>query len=72
MDEGKVLVKALEELLGTEVKLWIVVDYKDLFSTLLTRRLATDRSIRGDVSSLRFEFSTKNVSSMMWALEKSI
>ena len=66
INEGKVLAKALEELLGTEVKLWIVVDSKDLFSTLSTCRLATDRSIRGDVSSIRFEFATKNVSSMIW------
>ena len=65
IDEGKVLVKALEALLGTELKLWITVDSKDLFSTLLTCRLATDRSIRGHVSSIIFEFATKNVSSMI-------
>ena len=42
IDEGKLLVKALEELLGTEVKLWVIVNSKDLFSTLSICRLATD------------------------------
>ena len=66
IDEGKMLAKAVEELIGTEVKLSIVVDSKDLFSTLSTCRMASDRSIRGDVSSIRFEFATKNVYSMIW------
>ena len=59
IEEGKVLVKTIEELLGTEVNLRVVADSKDLFSTLSTCRLATDRSIRGDISSIRFEFATK-------------
>ena len=70
IDEGKVLVKALEELLGTEVGLSIVVDSKDLFSTLSTCRLASDTSIRGYVSSIKFELATKNVTSMTWVPEK--
>ena len=59
MDEGKRLAKAAEELIGTEVKLSIVVDSKDFFSTLSTCRMASDRSIRGNVSAIRFEFATK-------------
>ena len=71
IDEGKILVQALEELLGTKVKPCIVVDFKDLFTTLSTCRLATDRSIRGEVSSKRFEFATKNVPSMIWVPGKA-
>ena len=59
IDEGKVLVKALEELLSTEVSLCMFVDSKDLFSTLSTCRTASDRSTRRDVGSIRFEFATK-------------
>ena len=66
IDGGKVLVKAIEELLCTEVKLAIDVDFKVLFTTLNTCRLASDRSIRGDLSSIRFEFAIENVSSMTW------
>ena len=62
IDEGKMLAKAVEELIGTEVKLSVVVDSKDLFSTLSTCRMVSDRFIRGDPSSIRFEFSTKNAS----------
>ena len=65
IDEGKILVKALQEVLSTEVRLSIGVDSEDLFSTLSTCLLASGRSIRADVSSTRFEFATKNVSSMI-------
>ena len=65
MDRGKVVVEAVEELLGTEVNLSIAVDSNVLFSTLSVCRMASDRSIRGDFSSIRFEFATKNVSSMI-------
>ena len=54
IDEGKVLVKAIEELLCTEVKLAIVVDSKDLFTRFSKCRLAFDRYIRPYVSSIRF------------------
>ena len=46
ISEGKVLVKASEELLCTDVKLAIVVDSKDLFAFFSTCRLASDGSIR--------------------------
>ena len=65
IDKGKVLVKAVEELLGTEVNLCLVLDSKDLFSTLWTCRMDSDRSTCGDISSIRFELATKNVSSMI-------
>lgn len=41
--EGQVLVKAIQELLCTELKTVIVVDLKDLFTTLSVYRLASDK-----------------------------
>ncbi len=49
-----------------DIGLWIAVDSKDLFSTLSTCRLATDRSIRGGVGTTRFEFATRTISQMIW------
>ena len=54
IDEGKFLVKAIEELFSTEVSLYIVVDSKDMFSALSTCRMASDCSVCGDASSIRF------------------
>ena len=44
----------------------MVLDSKDLFPTLSICRLVRDRSVRGNVSSIRFGFATKNMSSMIW------
>lgn len=38
IDEGKVLAKAYERLLGVKTHLWVVVDSRDLFTTLSTCR----------------------------------
>ena len=59
MKDAKVLVKAIEELLCTKVKLVIVIDSKDHFTTTSTCTLAYNRSIRGYVNSIRFKFATK-------------
>eukprot|EP00178_Gracilaria_changii_P001336 TRINITY_DN1187_c0_g1_i1.p1 TRINITY_DN1187_c0_g1~~TRINITY_DN1187_c0_g1_i1.p1 ORF type:complete len:639 (-),score=88.06 TRINITY_DN1187_c0_g1_i1:5196-7112(-) len=66
IDEGKVLKRAFSKLLDVEVSLLVVVDSKDLFDTLSTCRNATDRSIRADVSVIRYEFETYQVSRMSW------
>lgn len=66
IDEGKMLAKAYELLLGIEVELWIAVDSKDLYSTLTTCRNATDRAMRGDVSFIRYEFETRSIARMFW------
>ena len=66
IDEGKILAKAYEELIGVQTELWIILDSKDLYETLTTCRNATDRSVRGDVSLIRYEFETQNVSRMIW------
>jgi len=71
IDEGKLLRKAMERLLHTDVDLSIVLDSKDLFETLSTCRNATDRSIRADVNVIRFEFETRAVSKMIWTPGKT-
>ena len=69
IDEDKLIVKALNELLNLNIGLWIAVDWKELFSTMSSCRLGTDRSIRGDVSLIRFEFAKKTISQMIWVPE---
>ena len=66
IDEGEVLLNAVNEIHDSKIDLWIVVDTKHLFATLSTCRVASDRSIRGDVSSIRFEFFTKVFSKTIW------
>ncbi|PXF42688.1 hypothetical protein BWQ96_07574 [Gracilariopsis chorda] len=60
------LAAAYHNLLGIEIGLWIVVDLKDLYGTLTTCRNAVNRSMRGDVSVIRYEFETGNIESMLW------
>ena len=50
IDKGKVLAKVFKEFIVLAIELSIAVDSKDLFVTLSTCRLATHRSIRGDLS----------------------
>lgn len=66
IDEGKAISAVYCELLETDVKLRIFVDSKDLFTSMSTQRVSVDRSIRGDVSSNRFEFQTGTVSEISW------
>lgn len=54
------------EIFGMNVSLRIFVDSKDLFTPLSTQRLSIDRSIRGDVGFIRFEFQTGAVQSISW------
>eukprot|EP00171_Calliarthron_tuberculosum_P023065 IDg23065t1 len=65
-DEGMLLSQVYSILTNSNVNLRIVVDSKDLFDTISTRRLPVDRSIRGDVASLRYDFEVKNISKMLW------
>lgn len=60
------LVKAISLLLNHSVNLIIVLDSKDLYQTISTCRMATDRSIRGDVALVRYEFETRKASCMLW------
>ncbi len=59
IDEGKVTVRAFEDLFGFKIQLSIAIDSKEVFTTLSTCQLASDRSIRGDVGTIRFEFAKK-------------
>lgn len=59
------LVEPIEEFLSTEVKLALAVSSEDFFTTFSTYILASDRSIRGSSSSIRFEYATKNESLMI-------
>lgn len=66
VDEGKVLVRAYQELLDITMDLVVIVDSKDLYDSLSTCRGATDKSIRADVSLIRYEFETQKISRMIW------
>ena len=44
----------------------LCVDSKDLFSSLSTQRQSIDRSIRGDVACIRFEFQVHNINYITW------
>ena len=66
IDEGKILRRVYEEILGMCVNLYNVVDSKDLYTTLSTCRNSLDKSIRGDVGLIRYEFEKKQVSKMIW------
>ncbi|PXF41605.1 hypothetical protein BWQ96_08671 [Gracilariopsis chorda] len=66
IDDGKVLANAFRKLLAVKVDLFAVVDSKYLFDTLSTFRNATDCCMRAEVSFIRYEFETVNVSRIIW------
>ena len=48
------------------IELLNALDSKDLFETLSTCRNSIDRSIRADVSVIRYEFETHKVNRIIW------
>lgn len=62
IDERKVLANAYRVLLDMDIDLMIALDSKDLFETFAICRNSIDRSIRANVSVIRYEFETHNVS----------
>ena len=66
IDEGKLLKFAVSTLLPFTIDFMLVVDSRDLYNTLSTCRNSADRSIRADVSVIRYEFESENVSRIMW------
>ena len=64
--EGKTVAMAYSELLDVEIKIRVLVDSKDLFTSLSTQKNSIDKSIRGDVRCIRFEFQTGAVDEMSW------
>ena len=63
--------KFIEELVGTAIRSWVFGDYKDLFSTLSTFRLAPYRYVCRNASAKRFEISSENEYLMKCVPEKS-
>lgn len=55
IDEAKVLKAALSLLLGIKVKLLLIVDSRDLYTSLSTRINSIDRSMCADVNVIRLE-----------------
>ena len=66
IDEAKFLTNAYKALLGVHIDLQLVVDSKDLYDSLSTCRNSIDRSIRVDVSVIRYEFETHKVNKISW------
>ena len=61
IDEAKSIAHAYSEILDMYIRVHLCVDSKDLFTSLSTQRNSIDRSIRGDVASIRFEFQVGKV-----------
>ena len=66
MDEGKIISDSYTKLLGVRVHLHVFVDSKDLFNSLSTCRVPEDKSIRGDIALLRYNYETQHVNKIIW------
>lgn len=66
IDEGKMIAHTVSLLFGIKVELIIILDSKDLFTSLSTQKNSIDKSVRADVSVIRFEFECGNVSTFKW------
>lgn len=66
IDEGKVIYGTYSELLSMDISVELCVDSKDLFTSMSTQRNSIERSIRGDVSCIRFELQVGSVSDITW------
>lgn len=49
-----------------KIQIHICVDSKDLFTSMSTQKTSVDKSIRGDVACIRYEFQVGNVSKISW------
>lgn len=58
VDELVVLKKVLYGIFGYDIATMVIVDSKDLFHALSSKRNTTDKSVRADVNSMRFYFET--------------
>lgn len=66
VDEEKTITKTYSEILDMDIKLRLTVDSKDIFSSLSTQMNSIIKSIRGDMSCLRYEFQTGAVNQVSW------
>lgn len=64
IDIGKLIVNAYRSVYNTDIDLFIVIESKDLFTTLFTQRKSINRSNHRDVAVIRYKFETKTVSEM--------
>lgn len=71
IDEGRVLVKEFQKLLNMEVQLIVDLDSKDLFDTLCKCRSSIHRSIRANLSVIRYELETENANRIIWISGKT-
>lgn len=65
-DESVLLKHTYSKLLGISVRLFLVVDSKDLYDTISTKRLPTDKSIKCEVASLRYDFEIRAIDKIIW------
>ena len=56
IDEAKSIAHAYSQILDMKISVRLCVDSEDLFTSLSTQRNSIDRSIPGDVATIRFEF----------------
>ena len=66
IDEGKILKSTFSLLMATPIQLVIIVDSKDLYTSLSTHRNSIDKSVRADVNVIRFEYEMGNVDQICW------
>ena len=65
-DEGMLLKNACIKLFGVNIELCVIVDTMDLFDTISTKRLPTDKAIKGDVASLRYDYEIGAMNKLIW------
>lgn len=66
IDEVKMICNAYREILRIKIETQICVDSKDLFTSLSTQRNSIDRSMRNDVSCIRFKFQVGSLDKITW------
>lgn len=66
IDEQKIVAHAYFEILNVNVRVYLCVNAKDLFTSLSTRKNSIDRSICRDGASIRFEFQVGNIDNISW------
>lgn len=72
IDKGKVLAQSISTVLNTKIKLLIIVESKDRFNSLPTKRNSIEKSIRSDVNVIRYEIESKNADKIIWILGKTV
>ena len=65
-DKSFILKSAYCKLLGVNVGLPVIVDTKVLCDTISAKRLPTDKAIKGDVASTRYDFEACQIDHTIW------